>query len=280
MRTRLGVVAAVALSALALAGCDKNAVSGVPQPGSNASAAVDGKNPADTSKQNTPAADPKALISNAAKSSRDSGSYKFEWKMQAADNGQSLEAWSSTGEIDLKNNRSKMESALGAGGQKVTISIITDGTTMYMRTVMEGAPAQPWSKMDAKDLEGALGSLGGGAGGESKAAEGPGKDPLSFIDLIKQYTNVTPDGTDTVRGVATTRYNVTIDPSKIGDLGLTKDAAGGKAPDMKLWTDGQGRLAKFQMSLAREATMNAEFFDYDSPVNIQVPAASEVKTGN
>ena len=29
-----------------------------------------------------PAADPKALISDAAKTSKDSGSYKFEWKME------------------------------------------------------------------------------------------------------------------------------------------------------------------------------------------------------
>ena len=71
---------------------------------------------------------------------------------------------------------------------------------------------------------------------------------MSFIDQIKEVATVTPDGTDTVRGVPTTRYNVTIDPAK-SPLGV------GEPGSVKLWTDAKNRLARFQVGISGDRSL-------------------------
>jgi hypothetical protein len=273
MRVRLSLIAAVALSALTLAGCEKSAVPGVPAPagggGGGAPAAAAPQN-----KQDAPAqSDPKMLISNAAKTTRESSSCKFEWKLDAKGGGDTgLGVWTSTGAMDFKANRSKIDSVLGVGDQKMTMSIISDGSTIYMRTVTAGATAEPWEKMDTKELEAQLGQLGGGAA--AGKGESPGRDPMSFIDQIKEFATVTPDGSEDIKGVPTTRYKATVDPSKL------PAAEGGGEGSMKLWLDAKNRLVRFQVGVSGDGSMTADFFDYDSPVKIDVPAPSEIQGGN
>jgi hypothetical protein len=259
---RASLVAVAALSVLALAGCDKSATPGVPLPGAPG-AAAEGKKTDEPAKPGSSAADPKALISNAAKSSREAASAKFEWKMNTGGLGD----WTSSGEMDFKNNRSKIDSVIDVGGKKMTMSIISDGTTLYMRSTADGQQPTPWEKTDLKELEGQLGQMGGGA----NSAEAPGRDPMSFIDSIKDFATVTPDGSEAIRGVATTRYKVVIDPAKIpgAEAGAPAD---GKAQDSKMWVDGKNRLARFQMGVAGDIAMTADFFDYDTPVKIDIPA--------
>jgi hypothetical protein len=50
--------------------------------------------------------------------------------------------------------------------------------------------------------------------GSSSGGQSPGRDPMSFIDEIKEIAIVTPDGSEAIRGVPTTRYNVAVDPGK------------------------------------------------------------------
>ncbi|MBP2320090.1 hypothetical protein JOF56_000475 [Kibdelosporangium banguiense] len=270
MRTRLGVLTVVAVSVLALAGCQQAAVSGSPQPG-NGSAGADAQPPAKPDSQ--PSADPKALISNAAKTTRESTSCKFEWKAEAKAGGDTgVGFWTSTGAMDFKNNRSTIESVMDMGGPKMKLAIISDGTTIYVRTVADGAPPSAWKKMDIGELEQSLGQLGGD-GGAAGGGRSPGRDPMSFIDEIKEVATVTPDGSDTVRGVPTTRYIVTVDPAK-SPLGA------GEPGSVKLWTDAKNRLARFQVGISGDGTIIADFFAYDEPVKIDVPAADEVEGGN
>lgn len=270
MRTRLSLMAAVALSALALAGCEKSAVSGTPTSGGGGGSAAVGE---PQKKQDAPAqSDPKMLISNAAKTTRESASCKFEWKAEAkGGNDLGIGFWTSTGAMDFKSNRSKIDSVIGMADKKVTMSIVSDGATIYMRTVMDGAPTPLWEKTDTKELEASLGQLGGGARSEGQS---PGRDPMSFIDQIKEFATVTPDGSEDVRGVPTTRYNVAVDSAKL------PAAEGDGQGSMKLWLDSKNRLARFQVAMSGDGSITADFFDYDSPVKIDVPSASEVKGGN
>jgi hypothetical protein len=267
MRTRLSVLTAVAASVLALAACQQSAVPGSPQ--------QEGAGPAGTGAQqpgkpdSAPNSDPKSLISNAAKTTRESTSCKFEWKAEIKAGGDiGVGLWTSTGAMDFKKNRSTIESAMDLGGPKIKLAIISDGTTIYMRSVTEGAPAPAWKKMDTKELEQSLGQLGGA--GSGSAGQSPGRDPMSFIDEIKEVATVTPDGAETIRGVPTTRYNVAVDPGK-SPLGA------GEAGSVKLWTDAKNRLARFQIGISGDGTITADFFAYDEPVTIDVPAASEVE---
>ncbi|MCE7006767.1 hypothetical protein LWC34_28650 [Kibdelosporangium philippinense] len=260
MRTRVGVIVAAALCVLGLAGCGTAAV-----PGSPLSAGAAGQ-PVN--------ADPKALIANAAKTTRDELSCKVEAKLEFK--GQSgLGGWTSTGAFDFKSKRSKVESVMDMGGKKMTMNILSDGDALYMRTATEGGPAPRWSKTDLKQLEASLGQLGGGTKGG-----GVSGDPMRFIDEIKEIADVTPDGTENVRGVATTRYNVTVDPAKIpaDDMdtsGIPADASSA----MKLFVDSKGRLARFWMSMSGDGeggSMTWDFYDYGVPVKIDIPAPTEV----
>jgi hypothetical protein len=274
MRTRLSVVATVVLSVVALAGCGNSAVPGTPLPGSSLGTVVtEQKKPDEPAK-----ADPKSLISNAAKTTRDAATCKFEQKIQLQGAGDpAVGAWTSTGELDFKNGRSKVDSVMDMGGQKMRMSILVDGQAMYMRTFADGAPTPKWTKTDLKQLEESLGQLGGGtANGGSNGAG----DPMMFIDKIKEIATVTPDGSETIRGVPTTRYNVAVDPAKIPASEKDQsDVPADAASAMKLFVDSQGRLARFQMSMTGDGnggSMSWDFFDYGALVKIDPPAPGEI----
>ncbi|TCO62482.1 hypothetical protein [Actinocrispum wychmicini] len=274
MRTRHTLVAVAALSTLALAGCEKSALPGVPQPADGPAVASGGASakPDKPSGNNSAPADPKALIANAAKSSKDASTYKFEWKL--SDKG-GTGNFQTSGEVDTKNERLKGESSMGGpdGGAAIKVSILVVDKTMYMKA----GPAPKWTKFPLEDMTKELGSLGGGASGGGKTPQ-PGTDPMGMLDPIKDFATTTPDGSDTVRGAPATRYKVAVDPSKVGEIG--GDPADAKGTDMKVWIDGQGRLVKFSIAMpGLDGGMNAEFFDYGAPVSIQAPPDSEVQPG-
>src|SRR3954447_2201429 len=137
MRTRHSLIAVAALSVLALAGCDKEAVSGAPSaatPGAGQPAATGGGEP----KKDTPA-DPKSLLSNAARTSKESGTYKFEYKIDTSDKGAEGGGISATGEIDVKNNKFKAESTMDAGGgHKLVFNVVVVGKDFYMKSATGG----------------------------------------------------------------------------------------------------------------------------------------------
>lgn len=268
MRTRSGVIATVALCVLGLAGCGTATVPGSPVPGGGVEQQV--PNPGGQAN-----ADPKALISNAAKTTRDELSCKIEAKLEfAGQGGAGVGGWTSTGAFDFKSKRSKVESVMDMGGKKMmTMSIVADGDAIYMRTSADGAPAPRWSKTDLKELEASLGQLGGGG----NSNQGASSDPMRFIDEIKEIADVTPDGTETVRGVLTTRYNVTVDPAKIpAEDKDTSGMPGDASSAMKLFLDSKGRLARLQMSVSG-GSMTWDFLDYGVPVKIDIPAPNEVE---
>nr|CTQ95770.1 Putative lipoprotein SCO2725 precursor [Kibdelosporangium sp. MJ126-NF4] len=271
MRTRVGVITAVTLSVLAMAGCEKSAVSGSPQPQSGGAATQQ-----DAPKADSPSnADPKSLIASAAKTTRDELSCKFESKMEIkGEGGPGGFGWTSKGEIDFKNNRSKIDSVMDTGGKKTTMTIVNDGTNLYTRTSTEGAPSPRWTKTDLKQLQSSLGELGATGG------QGTSSDPMMFIDKIKEIADVTPDGSETIRGVPTTRYKVTVDLAKLpADQKDSAEIPADGSGAIKMFVDSKGRLARFQMSMSGEGAgglMNWDLFDYGTQVKIDVPAADEV----
>ncbi|ALG07213.1 hypothetical protein AOZ06_10025 [Kibdelosporangium phytohabitans] len=260
---------AVALSVLAVAGCERSAVSGSPQPQSGATVTQQ-----EAPKPDSPSnADPKSLIASAAKTTRSELSCKFESKMElAGEAGPGVVGWTSTGEIDFKNNRSKIDSVMDMGGKKTTMIILNDGNTVYMKTSIEGAPAAKWSKVDLKQLPSSLGELGS-VGGQSA-----GSDPMVFIDKVKEIADVTPDGSETIRGVPTTRYKVTLDPAKLP--ADQKDDTEISSGAIKLFLDSKGRLARIQISMSADdagGSMNWDFFEYGAPVKVEVPPADQIE---
>jgi hypothetical protein len=277
MRTRHSLIAVAALSVLTLAGCDKEAVSGAPgaaTPGPGQPATNGGDAKEDT------AADPKTLLSNAARTSKDSGTYKFEYRLDTGDEGARTGGFAAKGEVDVRNARFKGTTTLDAGGGNVlAVDVVGIGRDFYMRSATAG---DKWSRMD-------LDEMAKGTPGAAAQVERSGKDPLGYLDKLKEYASSTPDGTDTVRGQAATRYRVVVDRDKVlaqaeetGDGGGQVDPVALMAAqgDAKVWLDSKGRVVRFTFSgAAADGTtggFNAELYDYDLPVSIEAPAASEV----
>jgi hypothetical protein len=274
MRTRHSLIAVAALSVLTLAGCDKEAVSGAPSaatPGAGQATATIGGD----AKKDTPA-DPKALLANAARTSKDSSTYKFEYKIDASDKGVEGSGISATGEIDVKNNKFKAQSTMDAGGgHKLVFDVVVVGKDFYMKSAAGG---DKWMKTNLDDLANSL----PGAGGQNQQS---GKDPVSYLDKLKDYASSTPDGTDTIRGQAATRYKVVVDKDKVLAQAKEGDNADPVAlmaaqGDAKIWLDSKGRLVKAFFGGAdadgNKGSFTTELYDYDQPVTIEAPAASEV----
>ncbi|MFD1051288.1 hypothetical protein ACFQ1S_39985, partial [Kibdelosporangium lantanae] len=198
-------------------------------------------NTTDQTKVDTTPADPKSLLSNAARTSKDASTYKFEYKIDGSDKGAEGTGISAKGEIDVKNGRFKAESTMDAGGgNKLVFNVVVVGKDFYMKSATGG---DKWMKTNLDDLSNSL----PGASGRSQQS---GKDPVSYLDKLKDYASSTPDGTDTVHGQAATRYKVVVDKDKVLAEAKDKDTAdpvalmAAQGGESKIWLDSKGRLVK------------------------------------
>jgi hypothetical protein len=119
-------------------------------------------------------------------------------------------------------------------------------------------------------------------------------NPADGLQFLEGVRNVRPAGNDEIRGTATTRYDVTIDITRLMDLiakgskKLSPDFAKGldalkdqvdltRLPGA-VWLDGEGRVRRFRYSIsvpaedeAMRVSTSLEFFDFGSPVSITAP---------
>jgi hypothetical protein len=279
MRARHSLIAVAALSVLALAGCDKE-TAGAPipgAPGANQPAGTSATNGGDAKPNSS---DPKALLANAAKTSHDSGTYKFEYKM-TSNSTEETGGMSSTGEVDTKAGKFKGETTMDAGGgNKLVMTAISDGKNLYMKSNAGGSGK--WLKTNIEELQKQLEQMGGST---SKSAQSQAKDPMSYLDKLKDYASSTPDGTDTIRGQSATRYKLVVDREKVlaGD-NADKDPVAiiaATSADSKIWLDSKGRLVQFSFTGSQGGTageFSAQMYDYDVPVNIEIPTDDQVET--
>ena len=121
-------------------------------------------------------------------------------------------------------------------------------------------------------------------------------------DVLESLQGVTSDvdvvGTETLRGVSTTHYRAVVDPQELAKDApqgqkektesfldeLTTQSGVGEIP-LDLWIDDSGLVRKLSMAVsASDATTGQsgdvslafELWDYDEPVAIELPPASEV----
>jgi hypothetical protein len=173
--------------------------------------------------------------------------------------------------------------------------MIMDGATLYER---KGANSK-WTKSGGAD-----GSPGGGSPSDQFS------DPIKMLEFLKgSGGKVEKKGTETIRGTQTTHYRGTVDLVK-----AMKDSAGPDQADaadllklffkdtevpVDLWVDSEGRPARFAMEITFDLSAFAklfsgdtgkkpdemkmtmkiteEFWDWGTPVKIEVPAAKDVE---
>jgi hypothetical protein len=163
--------------------------------------------------------------------------------------------------------------ALGISG---SMEMIMAGQTVYMQLPAairtQAGLAKPWLGMKVDKLSGS-------PLGTSNFA-----DPSSTLEALRSVaSSVTKVGTETIRGVKTTRYAVTLDLTKIAaKVPAAQRAAVSSLKfdhmDVYVSDDSLVRRESFTISAAgASVTANVDFYDYGRPVDVSVPPNSQVE---
>lgn len=187
------------------------------------------------------------------------------------------------------------------GGDKGRIEMIVDGETVYMKSPLFSQLSgsdKPWLKGSASDFE-----QDGGSG----MAPGMGNDPAAYLDFLKATGDGLEEvGREDVRGVSTTHLRTNLDLEKLmaeasadEKAELEKDLSSlGDAADLfdsipaDVWIDDDGYVRKTQFTFDFSElpagaggdasmqdvvmTMTVELYDFNEPVEIELPDPAEV----
>lgn len=173
-----------------------------------------------------------------------------------------------------------------------TMTEVFAGSTVYVESpLFEGKlpNGARWAKLDLASTEKTLGL-------DPSSLSSGQANPAQFLEYLHAMGGeVRRSGTETVRGVSTTRYSGTIDLNKVmeklgaGESGAAKAAVdqiisqlGGGAIPVQVWVDDQHMVRKMEIAFPitaggqkLESTVTIEFFDFGSTEPVHVPADSE-----
>ena len=208
----------------------------------------------------------------------------------------------SEGQVDAKAKTAHLTMDLGGSGEGLTsIETVYDGDTVYLKAPFTSLLGdKPWVKVTSPKLADAVGELGGSVQ----------PDPDALLSLLEGAGTVDKKGTEQVRGVATQHLSVQIEAAKVADqvpadqrgkLDEQLDRFGVSLDDLPVvpadvWIDADGYVRRLQVSfdlagladlhpegapeagkdLSGSVTATVELYDFNEPVHIQVPKASEV----
>jgi hypothetical protein len=210
-------------------------------------------------------------------------------------------AVTATGEIDGANDRAHLRADVSgtfAGtSDAMEVEAVYDGDTAYVKAPFAESlfGGKPWVKVPSPKLGELADRLGGGLQ----------PDPGSFLELLEGAGGpVTTLGTDEVRGVPTRHVSVDLDVQKV--LGRATGERRQQIEDQlrehgvdlgklapipaEAWIDDDGHVRRFSVAFdlaevgkvhpgadaAGVVTQTIELYDFDQPVDIAVPPASEV----
>jgi len=138
---------------------------------------------------------------------------------------------------------------------------------------LPGSSDKPWIKVDLTDPSNPVGAA------FSKIAA---MNPAELMKAFQAVSTLTKLGAETVDGVQTTHYRVTVDTSKVATMfGMPPGAGMASMPKTltsNVWVDGTSRPVKVAMSYPT-GTMEMHFSKWGEPVHVVAPPASQVKEG-
>lgn len=254
------------------------------------------------------------FLNRAAEATADVKTQRVEMRMEMV-GGFMPFTMSMNGQIDLENERLQMEvlpelgdmdlglddetmDGLDLGGMlgDMSMTIIQDGDTAYIKSAMFSMFSdsdKPWVAMPVDELD------------TADAGQAP-QDPNAFLEFLRATdAEVTEVGQEDVRGVATTHYETVLDLRKIMEQAPAEDRAemeealstfegmgsGMSELPTEVWIDGDGMVRRMTMTMDLSGMAEAEgdmsldlgsmvisieLFDFNEPVDIRVPDASEV----
>lgn len=200
------------------------------------------------------------------------------------------------GAIDSPNEVMQMTMDMGdlteMMGVDGAIEMVVDGDTTYMKSElfsMFGDDSKPWIRMDSDEVS------------EDDMFGTGSNDPGDFLTFLENAGGeVTEVGTEEIRGVETKHVQVDLDletmmadasdeeRAEMEEALEEMGAAGGTIPT-EAWIDGDGYVRKIMMTFDFAAmgatdpemdgvsmTIDIEMFDFNEPVDIEIPDPSEV----
>ena len=167
----------------------------------------------------------------------------------------------------------------------VKMDVVTDETspTLYMRSSMFGSlpGGREWMALDLSSF-----------GPEQDTPLPANADAKGELELLQAATGVRKLGKEEVRGVPTTHYRGTLDPSgnaewlrKEGASDLASRIEQGTPPRLEAWIDADGLVRRMRLvnTQPREGgegpvttDMRMDFFDFGAVPEIDLPESSEV----
>jgi hypothetical protein len=238
-------------------------------------------------------------VAEAATKTVDSGSSRFAGRTAIGVGAEQIRL-TSEGAFDYANDRGRLVAQMagvpGAGDGRIEVRY--DGSVIYMKLPAgeSGLPAgKSWLKVD-------IGRVAESEGIDLDSLRDQ-DDPAQMLQFLRAgSTKVTELGVATVRGVATTRYELVLDLQRVTEesldaLGLSegeREEASREVERMakELGTtsipttvdvDGEGLVRRMTMELSFRAegkrvtmTTTSEFFDFGVPVSVSAPEARQV----
>lgn len=241
---------------------------------------------------------PLSTVANAAEATNSAGGFKLtiDGRYLVPGAGETLPLKGS-GALDPETGRGRLvfdsPGALGTG----KIEQIFERQVIYVRTpaaAKQLGVKKPWLRLDAREAGQALGIDPGRLG------QLGGNDPRQMIDQIRSVSgDVKKLGSETVRGVSTTKYRADVDIRRYPDrlppaqreqarVAVEKlvEQTGSDTYPMTLWI-GEDDLVRrvkieyeFDIAPGQDErgsfSMTMEFFDFGVPVDVAPPPAKDV----
>lgn len=173
--------------------------------------------------------------------------------------GSAAGGFTGDGDVDYSTQPPDMQLTMKLSGQAMKL-VLVDGV-MYIES-----PQQPgkFMKYDLSDPSNPLGS-------QFVDQLDPAKAMTQFADAL---SSVESKGEEDVDGQTLAHYVMTIDTGKLSNA---SQAAGmPKELTADVWLDDQNRMAKSSIDLGQGGTYDTTLSDFDEPVDIQAPPASQV----
>lgn len=228
------------------------------------------------------AARPLDALEAAADKAAGAGSARMTMTIDAP--GETFEV-DAEGAFDFDDELAEMTMTMTGGGvpPRTELDMVLEGDYMYMKLPRRLAArfGSDWVRMDLTN-----------APGLAKGQDVFSQDPSQMLDLLRGATDdVEEVGTETVRGVAATRYRASLSLDKMLDQAPNQEAAdrlrsrveafGGSDGTIPcdVWIDRDGLPRRMSMALELPTggamTMVVEVFDYGVEVDAEVPEKFE-----
>jgi hypothetical protein len=222
-----------------------------------------------------------SIVQAAAKSSR-AGSVKTDFTVAGAG-----AKGTGTGVFNTGKDRSgHVTMKLEVNGRTSSLESIVTGNVLYMRSPVFAQAGlsgrQEWVKLD-------LAELARQRGIDLSSLVNASPTPNSVLGYLHGAGKVEKLGSETVRGVKTTHYHVTVDLERAaaksdattaGSIRRVISVSGLKKLPVDAWVDGDGYLRKVSWaehtSPQTSAHVTMELYDFGPPVDVKPPPKGQV----